>query len=63
MALKQREANRKALEMAVALVENADLDSLFDDFGDGSDEDDEVLDKAQKYAARRIEGLLARKRA
>lgn len=58
MALKQREANRQALEMAAALVENADLLSLFDDQGDGGEKDDNVLHKAQQYAVRRIRGLL-----
>lgn len=60
MALKQREANRKALEMAAAMVRDADLDALFDDLGDGSEKDDEVLAKAQGNAVRRIEGLLSK---
>ena len=54
MALKQREANRKALEMPVAMVRDADLDDLFDDLGDGSEHDDHVLTMAQEYAVRRI---------
>lgn len=58
MALKQREANRKALEMAAAMVRDADFTSLFDDLGDGSERDDEVLAKAQANAVRRIEAMI-----
>ena len=47
MALKQREANRKALEMAAAMVRDADFDSLFDDTGDGSEHDEEVMARAR----------------
>lgn len=62
MALKQRETNRKALEMAAAMVRDADFVSLFgDDMGDGDEHDDEVMAKAQEYAARRIEGLIRQK--
>ncbi len=58
MALKQREANRKALEMAAAMVRDADLQSLFDDLGDDSEKDIETLEKAKNYAVRRIENLM-----
>jgi hypothetical protein len=63
VALKQRDANREALEMAAAMVRDADFEALFADLGDGSEEDDKVLDKAQKYAVRRIEALVAHKQA
>lgn len=49
--------------MAAAMVRDADFESLFADLGDGSEEDDKVLDKAQKYAVRRIEALVAHKQA
>lgn len=58
MALKQREANRKALEMAAAMVRDADFCSLFDDLGDGSERDEEVPAKAQANAVRRISALI-----
>ena len=58
MALKQREAKRKALEMAAAMVRDADFDSLFDDTGDGSEHDEEVMAKAQANAVRRITALI-----
>jgi hypothetical protein len=58
MALKQREANRKALEMAAEMVRGADLAGLFDDLGDGSENDSEILTKAQDNAVRRIKALI-----
>ena len=57
MALKQREMNRRALEAAVSFIRDADFTQIFDDAGDGSERDDEVLDKAQAYAVRRIMSL------
>lgn len=65
MKLKQRQANKAALEMAAAMVRDADLEELFADFGTIGDTDAEeehnyaVMDKAQKYAAGRIERLIA----
>jgi hypothetical protein len=58
MALKQREMNKQALEAATSFIRDADFTQIFDDAGDGSEHDDEVLEKAQAYAVRRIEGLL-----
>lgn len=58
MALKQREANRQAILMAAAMVRDADLTELFDDLGDQSEKDDEILTKAQDTAVRRILALL-----
>lgn len=58
MALKQRAVNREALLMAAAMVRDADFTQLFDDLGDGSERDDEVLHRAQQYAVRRIERLV-----
>ncbi len=43
--------------MAASMVRDADFTSLFGELGDGSERDEEILDKAQKYAVRRIEGL------
>ena len=62
MKIKQREANRKALEMAAAMVRDADLDNLFgEDSYDCTDAEEAILSKAQDYAVRRIEALLSRK--
>lgn len=61
MALKQREANRKALEMAVAIIDNSDLESLFADLGDDSPKDYEILSNAKDYAVRRIQSLIKQK--
>jgi hypothetical protein len=55
--MKQREANRRALEMAAAMVRDADLESLFGQEYEPV-KDDDVCSKAQVYAVRRIEGLL-----
>jgi hypothetical protein len=55
--MKQHEANRIALEMAAAMVRDADFDSLFGDEYEPN-KDDDVCHKAQAYAVRRIEGLL-----
>ena len=58
MPLKQREANRKALENAAAIIQCCDFTQLFgEDLGDGSEHDDDVMEKAQAYAVRRIESL------
>lgn len=58
MALKQREMNRQALEAAASFIRASDFTQIFDDAGDGSERDDEVLEKAQAYAVRRVESLL-----
>jgi hypothetical protein len=58
MKLKQREANRQALESAAAWVRDADFDQLFEDPGNATDEEDEILFKAQEYAVRRIMSLI-----
>lgn len=39
-------------------VRDADFDGLFDDLGDGSERDEEVLAKAQANAVRRISALI-----
>jgi hypothetical protein len=57
MALKQREMNRMALKAAASFIRDADFTQIFDDAGDGSERDNEVLDKAQAYAVRRIMSL------
>jgi hypothetical protein len=58
MRLKQRDMNRKALQMAAAMVENADFASLFGDDAFPDDErDEDVLAKAQAAAVRRIRAL------
>lgn len=59
MTIKQREANRRALKMAVTMVRNADLYALFSDIADDESEStDKVLQKAQDNAIRRIERLI-----
>lgn len=59
MALKQRAMNKKALEMAAASVKDADFVELFGDDGYADNEkDEEVLEKAQAHAVRRILSLI-----
>lgn len=60
--MNQREANKAALRFAVELIRMQDLDSLFPDEYGESDGQDEILQKAQDYAASRIERLLGDKK-
>lgn len=65
--LKQREVNRIAILAAAGLVESMDFTELFDDLGMDSndpnemDHNDNVMDKAQTNAVRRIRGLIGEK--
>jgi len=57
----QRNANRIALEMAAAMVRDADFEQLFASWGDdqyGREDHDEILTKAQDNAVRRIMTLV-----
>lgn len=62
--LKQRETNRLAIHMAAALFEAMDFTEIFADLGDDESDpnamehNDEVMDKAQANAVRRIRGLI-----
>lgn len=65
MKLKQRDANREALEQAAAIIEASDLESLFASYGDAQSASEDqhneiVLEKAQRYAVERIRKLATR---
>lgn len=55
--LTQRQANKAAVQMALQMITGADLYEVFgDDVIDSTDEN--ILDKAQKYAVRRVRTLV-----
>lgn len=62
--LKQRETNRLAISAAAALLEAMDFTEIFADLGEDESDpntmehNDEVMDKAQANAVRRIRGLI-----
>jgi hypothetical protein len=60
--LGQREANKQAIRYAAAMVSPGlgDFDQVFGDLY-YDDDDQEVLDKAQQYAERRILALIGEK--
>ena len=59
MTLKQRDMNRRALEMGAAMVRDSDLEQLFGwaHIGDGI-HNEKGMEKARAYAVRRIIGLI-----
>lgn len=64
MKIKQRDANKAAIEMAAAMVRDADLMTLFGDLAECAatpaeeEHNDAVMAKAQAAALKRIEQLL-----